>query len=120
MNKKNKDKEETDLFGKVDQIKKHAVLEENRKRIKQKYADAKKANAKKLKAQKEFYKDIERKTYEARSAQIDKQKLDLKEEFFNRNVKFLKDYIYLNKIKALKADLNKCCVTLVDGAVSKT
>ena len=62
MNKKNKDKEETDLFGKVDQIKKHAVLEENRKRIKQKYADAKKANAKKLKAQ------------------IDKQKLDLKEE----------------------------------------
>lgn len=62
MNKKNKDKEETDLFGKVDQIKKHAVLEENRKRIKQKYADAKKANAKKLKAQ------------------IDRQKLDLKEE----------------------------------------
>ena len=104
MNKKNKDKEETDLFGKVDQIKKHAVLEENKKRIKQKYADAKKANAKKLKAQKEFYKDIERKTYEANKAKIDKQKLDLKEEIkTNIEPKALKKLnIYKQNITAKK------------------
>jgi len=80
MNNKSKDKEEIDLFGKVDQIKKHAAVKENKKRIKQKYIDARKANESKLKVKKEFYEDIESKAYRARSAQIDKQKLDLKEE----------------------------------------
>ena len=42
-------------------------------------------------------------------------KLDLKEEFFNRNVKFLKDYIYLNKIKVLKANLNNNFFIILDN-----
>lgn len=71
MNNKSKDKEEIDLFGKVDQIKKHAAVKENKKRIKQKYIDARKANENKLKVKKEFYEDIESKAYRARSTPYD-------------------------------------------------
>ncbi len=42
-------------------------------------------------------------------------KLDLKEEFFNRNLKFFKDYTYLNNIKAIEANLNNNFFIILDN-----